>query len=68
LLQQANRKEVLEALLVARDPLYREIAQITTASRQSSVQAFVKQLEKKLILYTNSSSIHEGEIVDAQQN
>lgn len=68
LLQQANRKEILETLLLARDPLYREIAHITTASRQCSVHTFVKKLEKELILYANSSLIHKGEIVDTQQN
>ena len=68
LLQQANRKEVLEALLVVRDPLYREIAHITTASRQSSVQAFVKQLERNLILYINGSVTIEGEVFDTQKN
>ena len=49
LLQTADPKAKLEALFIARDPLYREVADIVIDTSRQSVNTLIRQLEAKLI-------------------
>lgn len=48
LLQTADPKERLAELFTARDPLYREVADIIIETSRQSVQTLVRQLERQL--------------------
>lgn len=48
LLQTADPKAKLAELFTARDPLYREVADIIIETSRQSVQTLVRQLEKQL--------------------
>lgn len=48
LLQTADPKAKLAELFTARDPLYREVADIIIETSRQSVQTLVRQLEKRL--------------------
>jgi len=48
LLESGDPRETLEALMIARDPLYRKIADIIVETDSREVRAVAKEIEEKL--------------------
>lgn len=59
LLQTADPRAKLQELLIQRDPLYTEVADLVIHTGRQGVQTLVAELIRKLGLQTNKTQVHE---------